>query len=739
MNRRTDYLPFSLLLFSVLGLIPSVLAYQHGVSLLIPAQVNYDLWPTIWQGTFWDHDDIPSRIARTWPYLVRAHYGAYFALSILAATLTGGGWVALTRRQPASLLHAVLGWSAGAAAGLALPWLVSLPPLWGVLAMPVLAFVGGYLATMFTAPPLPEMEPRIVRGTRIVAFKADTHKAVATAIREERVCLAGYVLPVKAEVRSILLLGAPGTGKTVAIEALMHTILARGNRMIVADPDGAAMSKGWKDGDTILNPLDGRSVRWEILAEIRASSDFKHLAESILPFTGDARIDEWRTHSQEIFAACLQTWAECELGSSDDFLRTMARGGVAKMRLLCQGTAAADYFGEGGERMLSSILSTLRPSLNQLEMLVGPQGEPFSVRQWVREGTGTLWVPYHADQIAALRGPISCWMRLAVFELLSMKSSRTRRMWFFLDELDALGRIQGLKDAMVRARKKGGCIVAGIQSIAQVRAVYGDAEAQTIVEMFGTQLVLKCGASEGGGTARFASDLIGQREVERIETSTSYNQGQNGPSTTTSYRRSLEQAVLPSEIMQLPDLSGYLRVSGQEVWMKVSFEPIELEEHTSPSEPVKVEGHTGISEQVEDQTGSHDTQCPHAASGVGPIVNEQGYPRMSFPFRPERVFDLMAELYGAEHPQRPPAPRLEGKDEEINEQWETYRTGWIDRVWPDFRQWWTNAPEEERYHKAMAALKPAGLELAGFDAIPEDVWEQVKELRPAEEERPFLN
>lgn len=170
-------------------------------------------------------------------------------------------------------------------------------------------------------------------------------------------------------------------------------------------------------------------------------------------------------------------------------------------------------------------MNTLRPSLTDLETLVGGQGELFSLRRWMREGKGRLWIPYGADQIAVLRGPVSCWMRLGVFELLSMPTSDTRRMWFFLDELDALGRIQGLKDAMVRTRKKGGCIVAGIQSIAQVRAVYGDAEAQTIVEQFATQLVLKCGVSEGGGTARFASELIGEREIERTETSNAFNRG----------------------------------------------------------------------------------------------------------------------------------------------------------------------------------------------------------------------
>jgi len=588
LDKRTDYLPYTLLLIIALGLIPSALAYHHVLPLLTSADGDYEwLWSTVWIGTFWNHVPVLDQINYTWPGLIQQHYEAYFTACVLAASLTGGAWVALTRRQPSSLLHAGLGWLAGGVAGWVLTQSIELPTVAEMLAMPGLAILGSYVAVLCKAPELADREVAIMRGTRIVPHVADTAKVVARAINKGRVCLAGCLLPIAAEVRSTLLLGASGTGKTVAIQALMHTVRARGNRMIVADPDGASMSLFWQPGDIILNPLDRRSVRWDLLGEIKRPSDYKHLAQSILPYTGDAKADEWMRFSQVIFAACLQTWHEGQLGTSDDFLRMIALGGEEKLRLLCQGTAAAKYFADGGQRMLTSIMGTLTPALEELEKLAGGTGELFSVRNWVRQGTGTVWIPYGADEIAALRGPISCWMRLGIFELLSMPTSGTRRLWFFLDELDALGRIQGLKDAMVRARKKGGCIVAGIQSIAQVRAVNGDAEAQTIVEQFGTQLVLRCGASEGGGTADFASDLLGEREIERIETSTSHNRGQDGPSTTTSYRRQLERAVLPSQITQLPDLSGYLKISGRVEWLKLNYEPIKLEERISPTDPIE--------------------------------------------------------------------------------------------------------------------------------------------------------
>ncbi|WP_218277923.1 type IV secretion system DNA-binding domain-containing protein, partial [Pseudomonas sp. FW306-2-11AD] len=78
-------------------------------------------------------------------------------------------------------------------------------------------------------------------------------------------------------------------------------------------------------------------------------------------------------------------------------------------------------------------------------------------------------MPYAANQIAALRGLISCWMNLAIMETLSLTPSSERRIWFHVDELDALGRIEGLKDAQARLRKFGGRIAIGFQSFAQVK------------------------------------------------------------------------------------------------------------------------------------------------------------------------------------------------------------------------------------------------------------------------------
>ena len=119
------------------------------------------------------------------------------------------------------------------------------------------------------------------------------------------------------------------------------------------------------------------------------------------------------------------------------------------------------------------------------------------------------------------------------------------------------------------------------------------------------------------------------------------------------------------------------------------------------------------------------------------MASEPAFPRMSFPFSPVQIFNYTAELFGAEHPQRPPL-QLEGESEDLRRQGEAYRAGWVEDIWPEFRHWWTAAPEAERRQKAEEALKPKGLALAGFQAIPDAVWEQTRELRPEEGDTPFI-
>ena len=101
------------------------------------------------------------------------------------------------------------------------------------------------------------------------------------------------------------------------------------------------------------------------------------------------------------------------------------------------------------------------------------------------------------------------------------------------------------------------------------------AMANRIIENCANTMILRCSGSEPGGTSQFASRLIGERELVRRQTSRARDREQwfatRGArrSTSVSQQHVTEAAVLPSELEQLPDFSGYLKTASSPVWLRV--------------------------------------------------------------------------------------------------------------------------------------------------------------------------
>ncbi|WP_070157022.1 type IV secretion system DNA-binding domain-containing protein [Sphingobium phenoxybenzoativorans] len=516
-------------------------------------------------------------LEQRWAWLALHGYHLWFALAALPGVIATAIVQGADRRTFWPLLHAPVGWLGGSVLGYWLytsfrgdswPLAVLMPAAFG--------FLGGAIAARIAASPRRVIH---LRGTRVGAFNGGRGGRLRARLAGG-VTLAGVPLSREDETMHVAAIGATGSGKSTALRGLMADAIRRGDRQVVADPDGAAMSAFYEAGDIILNPFDRRCARWDLLAEIERAGDHAFLAQSVLPHLGIGEHDQWITYAQQLLAAALENFGRLGLGTISDLINILASGSVAELKLLCQGTAAARYFEPGGEKMLASILGTLAPAIGNLRFITALDGESFSIRQWIRTGAGSLWLPYSANQIAALRGLISCWMNIAILETLSLSPDRDRRIWFHIDELDALGRIEGLRDAQARLRKFGGCVAIGFQSSAQVKAVYGEG-AHTIIENCGNLLLLRSGLSEGGGTAELVSDLIGSREIERDDVSRSRTRGRyTSRSTSTQSKRTVEEAILASEIMQLPNREGYVKRATSPGWQRVHFAYINYPQRT---------------------------------------------------------------------------------------------------------------------------------------------------------------
>src|SRR6267154_2680009 len=404
------------------------------------------------------------------------------------------------------------------------------------------------------------------RRARRVLFRS--HRAGPTPLT-----LAGVPVAACEETRHFKLIGTTGTGKSSAIAGLLAGALDRGDRAVITDPDGVNRARFYdrRSGDVILNPFEALSVKWDPFAEIREPWDIEQLASGLIPTSEDASGREWRGYARTFLSAVTRACFESGAREPGELWRLLTVATCAELRPLVAGSAAQPFLEPENARMFGSIRSVAGSAAAALQYLQAQRARSFSIRDWVRAGSGVLLIPYAAAQIAALRSIIATWVRLAIFEAMD-RAEQDQRLWFVVDELDSLGAIDGLKDALARLRKFGGRCVLGFQSIAQVSNTYGQGEAHTIVENCGNTLILRCSASEGGGTARFASQLIGDREVKHATVSRSRRFTELFGSVTHSEHLSVEPAVLPSQVEQLPDLAGYLKYASDPEWQRVRLD-----------------------------------------------------------------------------------------------------------------------------------------------------------------------
>jgi type IV secretory pathway TraG/TraD family ATPase VirD4 len=396
----------------------------------------------------------------------------------------------------------------------------------------------------------------------------------------ELLTLAGVAIPPGDESKHFKLIGTTGTGKTTAIRELLGSAIARGDRAVFADPDAGYLEHFYDRyrGDIVLNPFESQSVKWDLFAEIKNSFDVDQLANGLIPNCDDPSAREWRGYARTFLAAVIRRCRFFGTANPADLWRLLMVASADELRPLVAGSPAQPFLDPDNARMFGSIRSVAGSAMAAFEYVQNQRATLFSVREWIKNRTypSMLFIPYSAGQIAALRSMIATWMHLAIFEAMSQPQGSDQRLWFVVDELDALGAIEGLKDALARLRKFGCRCVLGVQSLSQVTSTYGS-EAQTIIENCGTTLILRCSASENGGTSQFASRLIGEREVLRRQISRGKDRDSAFSSRGARRSRSItdhhvtETAVLASELEQLPDLRGYLKTASSATWWKVSL------------------------------------------------------------------------------------------------------------------------------------------------------------------------
>lgn len=353
------------------------------------------------------------------------------------------------------------------------------------------------------------------------------------------------------ETRHFFIMGAIGSGKTQIILNILQSIRERmkagpEDRLIVYD-NKSDMTAGLPFPDDqiiLLAPWDARTWAWDVGKDIVNATDAATFAERLIPESKDKF---WSEAPRQIVKACIQHlqtthgtgWSWKDLSRALNTQESII-GAV----MLYAPTLAPVFAGPGGPTNTgASLLSSMNAftgSINDLcrawdntDPFTGEEIEPgrvvprVSLRDWalipvvprrviLLQGNKrylTLERAYIQAIVSAFGG---------IMNSPEMPDSKTRRIWFLLDEFPQLGKLEHFSQYLEVGRSKGLCVILGIQDLSQLREIYGRETADVWASICGTYLVCR---SQGVETVQWLTRFFGERTVQtrRISVARSHN------------------------------------------------------------------------------------------------------------------------------------------------------------------------------------------------------------------------
>lgn len=357
-----------------------------------------------------------------------------------------------------------------------------------------------------------------------------------------------------------LLVASTGAGKTQIIKKLVYELSQRKQKAIIVDVKGDYIKNFYRTGDVILNPLDARGQNWSFFNETNALKGFTTIAKSLMP--KDSKNDPiWTEAARAVLAEMANMYSNEDM-SLAEFADIILKSDLATLASLLAKTPAAKLVNVDIEKAALSVLMVLSTYLRPLKLYRQSQ-KKFSITDWIQDNTQNnfLFIATCAEAKGDLNPLVCTQVDIAITALKSLKEeSNSPKVWFILDEVSYFEQaIPTLKDGLTTARSYGGCFVLGTQDISSLKHIYSREEAETIVNNCRTKIFLNI---EGHDTAAWASESLGEGEMEEWHESLSYGSHEMRDGMQVNKSRSMRRVVIPTEFSLLKAGEGYIKFAG---------------------------------------------------------------------------------------------------------------------------------------------------------------------------------
>lgn len=359
------------------------------------------------------------------------------------------------------------------------------------------------------------------------------------------VAWGGIDLPWNKDAPHSVLIGSPGTGKTLLLRMLMKSMLfdKKGQlaaRAVVHDPKRemypALIGMGLKESQIrVIHPLEKRTTPWNIAADFQTREHAMELAHALIPDTG--------AHGQNAFfyngarsllqgvIGVLQESAPCawtlndlyEICAREDLLRHVLSQSPGRLERL------EKYLdrGKGGD----SVLGTMESEISRL-MVVAPAnarllqsngllrqrtdgGDDGSLRHWFQNTKrGVILLSAHPDHERAVAPLNSAAIAVLGRYTLSQDDNPNAHTFFFIDEARTERPLPRLDGLVRQGRSKNAHVVTVFHTYEGMKGVYKEAAD----EIMGASLNVCVTASNSPNTRKWVMALggvSGGRNVQR--------------------------------------------------------------------------------------------------------------------------------------------------------------------------------------------------------------------------------
>lgn len=409
--------------------------------------------------------------------------------------------------------------------------------------------------------------PEVIDGAKIISPK-ELNKDIAKRKQTRGLPIGSLFMPVEAESRHVLLVGSPGTGKTQIMSRVLGEVIKRKQQAIILDMKGDLIGHHYRPGiDHIFNPLDERSINFNIFNQFKLVAHLDTITQSLIPTEG--RDPYFGNASRDIFRSVL---VHRHLSGK--------KTNMGIWEMLCKPTSElADMFSEymDAEDLLNcstGFKQVEKPDLPKTDSVISvlgtyakafgymtrrTAGPEFIMDDWLNSNDGSnLYVTISSDARETLKPIFSLFVDLLASKVLSLDEDLNRRIFFLLDEFSNLQPLDSILRILRMGRSKGCSVWLGCQSVAELASIYSDSGLESITQSTGTHIFLRSQKD----TAKYISDCIGEADIirKRDTLTMTPKEGREGVSMLEDQRR--ESLVMASIISQLPDMHAYVRFPG---------------------------------------------------------------------------------------------------------------------------------------------------------------------------------